>query len=926
MATKENVLAEMLASGMPPMPAGHPICDGVERRYGPKRKAWYKLTQRTTQDGRTVVYGSYGLWQGADNGAIGVTLAEDEVSAEDLAEVRRNMEEAARKEEERRSEQAGRAANRAKQQWEKASTDGTSGYFDRKGISAEGVRFDSDGTVLIPLKKYSRQGTRLIGLQKIMADGEKRFNKGMDKVGSACLLGKLNNETPLITIAEGYATVRSIRMALEEAYPAMMAIDAGNLLPVAKQLRADFPDTPFLFAADDDWMLCKRLAKRLMKDFKVAATLVIDGERWPLVESDFVDDKEIDKALLDRIAKAIADEQQLAIDGTEHTLKDELGEPVRVTASWLTDACGVRYIEADIRAGRVIKTLKLENAGIAKAMEAARAVGNAQVVWPVFADRQQRKLTDFNDLHMEESLDVVAGQLRAAIDAFLHAGEDDPADSPAPADDVPMPTADDDDAPVRPAGPPDLKVVGGTDYGQEASAPPASGGGGAKKGGKKKELPPDFFDKVDYLLENFVLIYGTDDAWDEKNRMIIRIPHMRHAFGSDVVKWWLGNAGRRMVSKTNVVFDPTLSCDPDTTVNLYHGFEMQPAPGDCSLILQLITHLCAGEDDLVEWVLKWIAYPLQHKGAKMRTSLIFHGDEGSGKNLFWENVVKRIYGVYGGVIGNAQIESQFNEWASMKLFFVADEVVTRNELRQLKGRIKAMITGDTININPKNMTERVEANHMNFVFLSNELQPLALDKTDRRYLVLWTPPNKPAEFYKAVADQIANGGVEAFYDFLMKLDLGDFSEHEKPPMTRAKADLINLGLSTPERFYREWSQGFLPLPFMCCSAQQLYAGYVRWCTLQGEKFPQTQTFFGRIIDRIGRGEVQRAKVKYDLGNEVKQRTVYKVGEQPAGASLNSWVENASSLFDKALKKYRHQHDVALDLKSDIDEESDGVNG
>jgi putative DNA primase/helicase len=58
-------------------------------------------------------------------------------------------------------------------------------------------------------------------------------------------------------------------------------------------------------------------------------------------------------------------------------------------------------------------------------------------------------------------------------------------------------------------------------------------------------------------------------------------------------------------------------------------------------------------------------------------------------------------------------------------------VVTKSELRQMKGRLKAMVSNPTININPKNLACRSEANHMNFAFLSNELQPLAwIKRTD----------------------------------------------------------------------------------------------------------------------------------------------------------------------------------------------------
>jgi putative DNA primase/helicase len=323
----------------------------------------------------------------------------------------------------------------------------------------------------------------------------------------------------------------------------------------------------------------------------------------------------------------------------------------------------------------------------------------------------------------------------------------------------------------------------------------------------------------------------------------------------------------------------------------------------------LLLHLCDGNAELASWITRWIAYPLQHPGAKMTTSVIMHGDEGSGKNLFWEQIVRQLYGEYGGVIGNAQIEASFNEWASMKLFMVADEVVTRNELRQLKGKLKGMITGEEIRINPKNLPERSEANHINFVFLSNELQPLALDKTDRRYLVVWTPAKRDLAYYKEVGDEIDAGGIAAFYHYLLhEVDCGDMNEHTKPLETMAKHKLISLGLSAPERFYREWVANATPLPFVCCAAMDLYAAFQRWSHLNGERWPPSQAEFGGKVERIAAGEVKRKMIKYPLGEEVKQRTVYLVGEKPEGQTYADWVEGPSALFQSFLKKYRHVYD------------------
>jgi hypothetical protein len=427
---------------------------------------------------------------------------------------------------------------------------------------------------------------------------------------------------------------------------------------------------------------------------------------------------------------------------------------------------------------------------------------------------------------------------------------------------------------------------------------------------KSKRRGPDFWAAVDHLLEHFVLLYGTNTAWDGHNRLQIKITDLRYAYGSDAVKFWLGNGDRKMVNFDRLVFDPEGLYDPATSVNLYDGFKIQATQAPYDKILDLLLHLCDENEEMFFWILRWIAFPLRHPGAKMTTSVIMHGDEGSGKNLFWEQVVRPMYGKYAGVITNAEIESQFNEWASQKLMLICDEVVTRNELKQLKGKLKGIISGKTIRINPKNLPGRDEANYANFVFLSNELQPLALDKTDRRYLVAWTPPKKDLAYYKEVAEQAKSGGIEGFYNYLTtELDMEDFNEHTKPIDTQAKRNLITLGLSAPERFYLEWKEGLIPLPFVCCSAMQLYQGFQRWCHLNGERFPPSQTIFGGAVERMATGDVVRKLVKYEIGTSAaKQRTAYIVALPPDGKTLSDWVEAGSALFEKDLKKYRHVYD------------------
>lgn len=881
-----EVIALMREHQLPELPVGHPIFNSKKvLRFGPKKKGWYSLRKFTLKSGKEVVAGYFGINRGSNHNTVPVRIESERFSAEDVEEYKERQRAFEEKAAADRANAARLAANRAKGQWAAATEDdaGAHPYLVRKGVVSEGLRVDSEGQLLVPMRHYSHEGGRLVGLQKISHGGEKRYNKGLDKIGAGFLLGAAV-DAPIIAVGEGYATCQSARMgaALSEKHshdlPVMVAFDAGNILHIARKLRADFPDAHLLFLADDDFQLELRYEERLREDFGIEPAPAVDGE-WRKVK----------------------------------TARGDLAE---ICAEYRFDRQSVAYLHVEIRYGRVIKEIRFENAGLAACHSAALEVDNASVVKPLFRDRGEDKLTDFNDLHLAEGLEAVSEQITAAIIEAI--APEVPAREAVAAGPrlslVPRsPEEESRSGAPAPEGQKQRKSKDDAAPGKDGEASAAGGGRGGRGKGKAKgdgdEPDPEYLEKWRYLVDNFVQLYGTSTAWDRVSKMQIEITALRLAYGNDVVKGWLNTKRRQMINIKNLVFDPTETVDEGTHVNMYDGFDVVPKRGRCEKILELLKHLCNNDEVMFTWVLKWIAYPLQHPGAKMATAIIMHGDEGSGKNLFWEKVVRQIYGQYSWVIGDAELESPFNEWASRKLFLVCDEVVTRNELKQLKGRMKKMISGDELPINPKNLSVRYEANHMNFVFLSNELQPLALDKTDRRYLVLWTPPKREKEFYADVGRELDDGGMEAFFHFLRhEVDLAGFTPHTEPIMNQAKQNLISLGLSPSERFYREWEDQALPVPFMTCSSQQLYSAFQRWCTLNGERYTPTKTRFGSEVKRIAGDALQDRIVKYEFGEAFKQRTVYLLGEPQEGQSLQDYVKNACDMFEKDLRRYRHVYD------------------
>jgi putative DNA primase/helicase len=450
-----------------------------------------------------------------------------------------------------------------------------------------------------------------------------------------------------------------------------------------------------------------------------------------------------------------------------------------------------------------------------------------------------------------------------------------------------------------------------------ATAPDAGAGeaasSGAAKPAKKPEKEIDW-GKFNHLVENFTLIYPTDTVWDGAKRKIVKIGNLAHAFSSDYVRMWKASINRKQVDDHEVVFDPTESC-PAHYVNLFDGIAMEPKKGEVLPIIELVRYLTsrASEDaqeadDVMHWLLQWLAYPLQHVGAKLRTSVVMHGDEGAGKNFLFD-LVASIYGKYGVLVGQDELEDKFNDWRSCKLFVVGDEVSSRQELVHNKNRLKALITSATVQINPKNLPRREEANHMNVVFLSNEITPLALDNSDRRYLVIYTPRAKDFEFYRKLGKWRDNGGTEAFYQFLLEYPLEGFDPYAPAPQTVAKRDLIDINRKSPELFWLAWKAGEIDLPYWPCSTSQAYRAYTKWCQRIGDRFPFKQNLFTRNLLRISEGEGYplREKVmspKDELGTYKAIRMLLTLPEQPPeGQPAGVWAGDSRDAFEKELNRY-----------------------
>lgn len=777
---------------------------------------------RSFKDGGKIGIGS--LFAEAKAGGFVFAQSDLEVSPEKLAADQKAREERAVKAKADRLARAAAAANRAQSQWRTASVDGTSPYLERKQVNAESCRFLADGGLIVPMMRYDFDKPVMVGKQAIAADGSKKYSGGMDKHGAACRLGSVPVDGDLLLVVEGYATGLSVRLAVEHQYAVYVAFDTSGLLSVAKILRAKYPNSVILFCADDDYL----------------------------------------------------------IGGT----------------------------------------------GLAKAQAAADAVGLASVLLPVFVasrratknDESLPQLTDFNDLHVAESLEVVRQQIMAAL--ALPLGSPAPSDQDA-ANDALLPPVDAESNspdPLGVAAAPEVTglvslewalahcalVQGSTNVWDSLNKlfmkRPAFvvmvGKDAAKLWESHKErrtISPRNLPKLSrgvattggagddnllMMIDRYTLLYGTKTVWDAEKQMVLSYDAMALARSGDLATRWIAHPLHREIDAENLVFDPTQKLSLDTHVNMFQGFPLKPKKDDekAGLVLALLHSLCSAEpngDEVFHWVVQWLAYPLQNPGAKMQTGLLFFGEkQGTGKSLFFEGIMRPIYGDHGVTVGQHQLESTFTGWKSQKLYILFEEILSRADKYSHFGLVKHMITGGDTPINEKNLPTRFEANHANTVMLSNEFQAIPLEPDDRRFNVVEARNPLSPDVLAGLTDgdRVADGVSAAFYHYLLNYPLDGFNAHTKPLMTASKQRMIRFGLPGWDAFYQAWAGGELNAPFCSCLATDLYLVYDRWCSRCGER-AISQTKFSELLAM----RVHKSRQHVALGIAAKKLlTVFKV--------------------------------------------------
>jgi len=202
---------------------------------------WYVL------HGDGIPSGAYGSWK-EGVAKSWCSKRKDEMSSQDWELNRARIEFANAEQIKIKAEVNANARERANVIWMEAKpANDKYPYLRKKGIMNHGLRINKNGKLTIPLSDSLEE---IQSLQFIDEDGGKQFLKGGSIRGNYFLFGKIQNKTDKLGIGEGYATCATIFEVT--GYAVACTFNCGNLVAVARILRAKYPDAEIVIFADND--------------------------------------------------------------------------------------------------------------------------------------------------------------------------------------------------------------------------------------------------------------------------------------------------------------------------------------------------------------------------------------------------------------------------------------------------------------------------------------------------------------------------------------------------------------------------------------------------------------------------------------------------------------------------------------------------
>lgn len=312
------------------------------------------------------------------------------------------------------------------------------------------------------------------------------------------------------------------------------------------------------------------------------------------------------------------------------------------------------------------------------------------------------------------------------------------------------------------------------------------------------ELKKQYFEHYVFMVEHPQLLYVKKNKDDELT-YYQNMKYLREAFFEvkDFINDWFKDVDKRRYHK--LAFEPNTK--DETVYNIFNGFSVDKtipsySPNDqMTLIEPIIEHMRVisnYDQKSTDYLLKYLAHIFKYPEKKTNVSLVVRGVQGAGKNAFGD-LLEVLLGsnLFFCSSNPCDFFDKHSESSVNKLVCILDEAKGSDTFEN-SNWLKGLVTAMTKIVNPKNIRAYKVSNYARYIFFSNNLTPVKIEPTDRRFVV-FEISDKYANskqyfdnYYKAISNKQV---LRAFYDYLMSLDIKNVDWTNERPITEVYKDM-----------------------------------------------------------------------------------------------------------------------------------------
>lgn len=288
-------------------------------------------------------------------------------------------------------------------------------------------------------------------------------------------------------------------------------------------------------------------------------------------------------------------------------------------------------------------------------------------------------------------------------------------------------------------------------------------------------------------------------------------------------KWWIENELRNTVE--SVTFDPSKNSEIVTIngkkyLNLWEGFGVKAKKGSWYHTKRHIYNILANKNkEKFKYIIKWLAWAVQNPEKRAEVCLVFKGEKGAGKSFLFEQF-KKIFAKHGMLITDRnRLTGRFTGHFRSLCYLFCDEVYYPGD-KEAEGRMKSLITSETLDTEQKNVDAVSITNRLHIVMCTNNEWVIPATKDERRYFMEEvnnkyaqnrTPNPVRIKYFSRLWDEMDCGGLGAMLHDLLKIDLHNWHPRNSIPQTEELQKQKSLNLNYLQQAMRQMlEEGIFP--------------------------------------------------------------------------------------------------------------------